>query len=210
MVQEEIFLRLLQAGTALSTVTLLITCMSMHNVKWWLPIPIYFLMFSCLVTFLTTFFMRIYVFEATVVTIFLLGVSGSATALHAFLQPVPPNRKEATNRRVLYFALPLMGFLFTVWCIGATYEGGIGFLQRFDKKLNNAIDNQEELMTGIESTKEDIKDLNGKFNQKDAKDSAYRAGLDKRMEELNSRLTDQSLRMHRLTLDQQKANQRKQ
>ncbi|QMW06344.1 hypothetical protein [Spirosoma foliorum] len=204
MIQEEILFRLLQGSTATGFVALLITCMSMHEVKWWLPIPIYLLSFMCLVTFLTTFFMRRFTFEVAVVTMFVLAITAVTTALHGYIRPLPTSKREALNRRLLWFILPILGLLFTVWCVGSVYEGGVSFLLRFEQKLNYAIRNQDEMKSQLESQKAEIVDLKRNYAKQDATSAAYRQKLDKNLDEVNSRLTDQSLRLHRITTNQQK------
>ncbi|MVM34241.1 hypothetical protein GO755_29695 [Spirosoma sp. HMF4905] len=204
MIQEEILFRLLQGSTATGFVALLITCMSMHEVKWWLPIPIYLLSFMCLVTFLTTFFMRRFTFEVAVITMFVLAVSAVTTALHGYIRPLPTSKREALNRRLLWFILPILGLLFTVWCVGSVYEGGISFFVRFEQKLNHAIQNQDEMKAQLDEQAAEISDLKQSSTKRDATSAAYRQKLDQQFENVNSRLTDQSLRIHRLSTNQQK------
>jgi hypothetical protein len=152
MLTDEILYRLLQFSTASATLALLITCMSMHEVKWWLPIPIYALAMSCLVTFLTTFYMRRYTFDLCVVTIFILAITAITVMGHSLVKPVPANKVEARNRRLLYWVLPVMGILLTVWCVGVTYEGGIGYFQRFEKFFGMLLRNQERMIIRQDST----------------------------------------------------------
>ncbi|QDK79674.1 hypothetical protein EXU85_14090 [Spirosoma sp. KCTC 42546] len=75
--------------------------------------------------------MRRFTFEVAVVPMFVLAISAVATALIDYVRPLPTNRREALNRRLLWFILPILGILFTVWCMGSVYEGGISFFLRF-------------------------------------------------------------------------------
>lgn len=204
MLTDEILVRLLQFSTALGAVSLLITCMSMHEVKWWLPVPIYALAMSCLVTFLTTFFMRRYTFDLCVVTIFLLAISASMTALHSYIKPLPAGKQEARNRRILYWVLPVLGILLTVWCVGVTYEGGIGYFQRFERFFGKLLYNQERMMVRQDSTEVRLGNIEAVEDGQDSTSAAYRERLDQRLQAVDERLTNLSLRLHRLTTDTQK------
>ena len=158
-----------------------------------------------ILTFLTTFFMRRFVFEVAVATIGMVAVSSIATAIHSYVKPISANRREASNRLILWIVLPISGVLFSVWCFGSAYEGGIDFFRRFEQKLNYAITNQDEIKSKLDSTNTKVDGVIVSQAVTDSVSSRYRERLDRRLQNIESQQTDQSLRIHKLTISKQKS-----
>jgi hypothetical protein len=201
---DEILFRILQVSTASASITLLITCMTMDGVKWWLPVPIYALAFMCMVTFLTTFFMRAYSFDMAVITIMMLAIAGVAVALHSYIQPISRNRREALNRRILFWTLPIVGVFLCIWVVGVAFDGGSEYFVRIEQTLRVLMNNQEKMMARQDTLEAKVEQQSTHDLTADSSATAYRKKLDKNLEKVNDRLDNQSLRLHRLTTDEQK------
>ncbi len=204
MIADEVLIRLLQFSMSVGTVSLLITCMRMDGVKWWLPVPIYIVSFSCLVTFLTTIFMRKYTFDLCVITLFFVAIAGIGTMVNSLVTPLPASRQDARNRRILYFVLPLITGMLVIWCIGVTYETGTSYFSRFEKFFGELLKNQRAMIEWQGSTEDRLSEIEENSKKQSGVSADYRDKLDDRLQAMNLQIKDLSLRIHRLQTEKQK------
>lgn len=211
MENDEILFRLLQVSSALSTLMLLIVCMQMQRVAWWLRIPTYLLMLSTAVTLMTTFFIRQYTIGMVVVTLAVLSVTATALALHMYIRPIPKDKREAINRRIFWWGIPTFAIFLGCWIMAGVFDGGANFFARMEHNQSVIIKEQKAVRTELKAKNKSDR-LRDSVLVADAEATQqYRGKLDSRLDVIErqldnhtSQLDKQAMQMQRMNLQNQK------